>query len=233
MRYSGGKEKIAGKVAAVLQPHVDAVGAYWEPFLGGASVFARVKARVKYGSDVNPWLMCMWQAVADGWVPPSTVTVEDYARLKAEKPMVPETAFVGFGCSFGGKWFGGFARSDGPRNYAENAASAIKCKLKGFGNCHLATGSFSTVETPEPCVVYCDPPYAGVLGYGVTGTFDSAAFWDGVRAAERAGWPTFVSEYTAPDDFEVVAEFRKQVQMSKVNGYKDKGEKLFRLRKDL
>jgi hypothetical protein len=37
----------------------------------------------------------------------------------------------------------------------------------------------------------------------------------------------------APDDFEVVAEFRKQIQMSKVNGYKDKGEKLFRLRKDL
>lgn len=63
VQYSGGKEKIAAGVAAVLQPYVDASGAYCEPFLGGASVFARIRAPIKYGSDANPWLMHMWQAV--------------------------------------------------------------------------------------------------------------------------------------------------------------------------
>lgn len=231
MQYSGGKEKIAGKVAEILQPYVDAAGAYCEPFLGGASVFARVKAPVKYGSDANPWLMCMWQAAVHGWTPPDTLDEDVYARLKTEKPMQPLTAFAGFGCSFGGKWFGGPARDAAGKSYAAVAARSIVRKIAGFGNCTLTCAPYDTCPVPTGAVIYCDPPYAGTLGYSAVGDFDHTAFWEGVRRAERAGHPVFVSEYTAPDDFEVVATFAKTVTMSKVNGYQDKGEKLFRLRR--
>ena len=46
-------------------------------------------------------------------------------------------------------------------------------------------------------VVYADPPYAGTQRYN-TEPFDTAAFWDWVRARP---FPVFVSEYAAPDDF--------------------------------
>lgn len=231
MRYSGGKEKIAGRVAAVLQPYVDAAGAYCEPFLGGASVFARIKAPIKFGSDANPWLICYWQALLNGWTQPAEVSDELYAQVKAEKPMHPITAFVGFGCSFGGKWFGGPARDSEGKNYAEIASRSSAKRVAGFGNATLTHAPYDQCPIPPGAVIYCDPPYAGTLGYGAVGDFDSSAFWEAVRRAERAGHPVFVSEYTAPEDFEIVAEFAKKVTMSKVNGYIDKGEKLFRLRR--
>ena len=231
MRYSGGKEKIAGRVAEILQPYVDTTGAYCEPFLGGASVFARIKAPVKYGSDANPWLICYWQALLDGWEPPVEVTEELYAQVKAEKPMHPLTAFVGFGCSFGGKWFGGMARGTPGRNYAANARNSSLSRIAGFGNATLTCAPYDACPVPPGAVIYCDPPYAGTLGYAATGAFNHGEFWEGVRRAERAGHVVFVSEYTAPEDFEVVATFAKKVTMSKVNGYVEKGEKLFRLRR--
>ena len=67
---------------------------------------------VRCASDVNRPLITMYKALQDGWIPPSTVTEEMYAEYKgiqdAEDPL---TAFIGIGCSFSGKWFGGYARS--------------------------------------------------------------------------------------------------------------------------
>lgn len=228
MRYSGGKEGIAAKIAAVLQPYVDRAGGYCEPFLGGASVFARVRAPVKYGSDANPWLMCMWQAAATGWVPPTEVDEATYADLKVRKPMEPITAFVGFGCSFGGKWFGGPARDSTGRSYAAVAQRSVARKIAGFGSCVLTCASYDECPVPPGAVIYCDPPYADTTNGYSTGSFDHSRFWEGVRAAERVGHAVFVSEYTAPPDFDVVATFAKKVTMDKRNGYADKGEKLFR-----
>ena len=183
---------------------------------------------MKYGSDANPWLMCMWQAVMDGWTPPDAVTEEQYADLKARKPLEPITAFVGFGCSFGGKWFGGYARDGRGHNYAGIAARSVAKKAAGFGAATLTCGPYDVVTIPPNAVIYCDPPYAETTDGYATARFDSELFWSRVRNAERNGHPVFVSEYTAPSDFDVVAEFKKKVTMDKRNGYADKGEKLFR-----
>ena len=45
-------------------------------------------------------------------------------------------------------------------------------------------------------VVYCDPPYAGTVGYGRG--FDHEAFWQWCRTRD---FPVYVSEYRAPEDF--------------------------------
>ena len=62
---------------------------------------------------------------------------------------------------------------------------------------------YRNVPLPEGCVVYCDPPYAGMSGYG-NATFDTDAFWEWARECER---PLFISEYAAPPDFVCVREF--------------------------
>ena len=53
----------------------------------------------------------MWKALQQGWEPPDLVTFEDYEYVRAHQDENPAlTAFVGFGCTFGAKWFGGYAR---------------------------------------------------------------------------------------------------------------------------
>ena len=52
----------------------------------------------------------MWKELQKGWITPDIITKEDYYYIKENKDEKPYlTGFVGFGCSFGGKWFGGLA----------------------------------------------------------------------------------------------------------------------------
>ena len=54
----------------------------------------------------------MWQGLQSGWTPPDVITKEEYKYIREHKDENPAlTGFVGFGCSFGGKWFGGLARN--------------------------------------------------------------------------------------------------------------------------
>ena len=71
----------------------------------------------------------MWEELQNGWMPPQTLTKEDYEFLKNNKDIKPHlTGFVGFGCSFAGKWFGGYATSNN-RNYCLNAYNSVLNKL--------------------------------------------------------------------------------------------------------
>lgn len=51
-------------------------------------------------------------------------------------------------------------------------------------------------------VVYCDPPYDGVRKYDGR-EFNHEEFWDWVRTRD---YPVYVSEYSAPDDFNSIWE---------------------------
>jgi DNA adenine methylase len=112
--------------------------------------------------------------------------------------------FIGFGCSFGGKWFGGYARDNrnGGVNFADRAKRGILKKVESFrdnGNqpeC-LCT-SYSHHHLPResgPAVIYCDPPYRGATGYSCSQGFDTAAFNYWVRAMVSRGHRIVISEY--------------------------------------
>lgn len=61
----------------------------------------------------------MLRGVQNGYELPELITPDQYQLIKAHKDWDPVLAgFVGFGCSFGGKWFGGYARNATGTNYA-------------------------------------------------------------------------------------------------------------------
>jgi len=72
-------------------------------------------------------------------------------------------------------------------------------------------------------VIYCDPPYAGTAEYK-EGAFDHAQFWQWCR---NQPYPVFISEYNAPDDFKIIAEFKHRSTLSATNNAKVTIEKLF------
>ena len=200
MQYSGGKQRIAPKLAGFIQPFVR--DAYVEPFVGGAAMMAAISAPVRIGSDINGALITMWRALAAGWLPPTDVSEADYAKVKAKAdPNDPLTAFVAIGCSFSGKWFGGYARGVNG-NYAACAVRGLAKKMVNLQGVDWRCSDYRQIEYPEGAVIYCDPPYQGTTGYAGAGNeFNWPSFWNFCREKAKLGHWVFISEYVAPSDF--------------------------------
>src|SRR5699024_2858538 len=80
-----------------------------------------------------------------------------------------------------------------------------------------------TAATPDT-TIYLDPPYANTSGYAGAGAFDHREFWNLATQAARRGNPVYVSEYTAPEQWQPVLSFTRQNSMaadskSKSTGY--------------
>ncbi len=219
MRYIGGKSKIAKRLSQAILERTDCRAVYYEPFMGGGAVSEHMAPAFLRSelSDASGDLMMMWFALCRGWVPPQSVTEAEYSLLRDSEPS-PLRGLVGFGGSFGGKWFGGYARGnkkDGtPRNYLdESARNAMRIAESLVGSTLLARSYVDLVPVPGS-VIYCDPPYAATEGYSAVGGFDSGTFW--AKAAEWAasGCDVFVSEYAAPDGWECVWESSHRLSLT-------------------
>jgi len=209
MRYLGGKARVGRKIATFLND-INRGQPYWEPFVGACGVMQHVEAPRRYGSDACVPLIRMWEEAQHGWLPPEHVTPEDYAA--AQRGEVPPhlQAFVGFGCSWAGKWFGGYARGKQhpsrrvtERNYAQNASRSVVKIAEKVREVQFFAADFFAAEPPEPgCLIYCDPPFAGTTGYARLPPFCPESFWERCRDLSRKGHTVAVSEYTAPPDWE-------------------------------
>ena len=201
MRYLGGKSKIARQLAMVIGGGSILV----EPFMGGGAMTAALAPQfdIVYAYDLHPDLILLWQALQQGWTPPTSVSEEDYICLRDAGPSALR-GFVGFaGASWGGKWFGGYARGGG-RNYADEAVRSLARDILRMGNVILAQADYREIVIPQHATIYADPPYRGTTGYG--GAFDSEQFWDTADRWVAEGATVFVSEYAAPSNWECVWE---------------------------
>jgi len=111
MRYMGGKFRIAKKIVELLNSYRTDGQLFVEPFMGGCNILP-LMTLPKWGNDINKSVSMCFEAIRDGWVPPSNVSEELYNQLKNEDDSSLR-GFVGIACSFGGKFFGGYARGGG------------------------------------------------------------------------------------------------------------------------
>ena len=240
MQYMGGKSRISKQIAKILNSAIDKNTPFVSLFCGSCAIESKVQADVKILNDKNTYLIAMWQALQNGWMPPDVVTKEEYYRVKANMDENPAlTGFVGFGCSFGGKWWGGYAKDKRGddycgqakrgllRNYAGNAKSTLAKDMSGLQSATFTCLDYHDVEIPDGAVVYCDPPYANTTGYTV-GQFDTNEFWHYMRQLSKR-CDVYISEESAPDDFECVwsQELTRTLDFNKSNQPK-KVEKLFK-----
>lgn len=96
-------------------------------------------------------------------------------------------------------------------------------QLEPLQRLKITNGDYKAVKIQPGSVIYCDPPYSGTAEYG-EGCFDSVCFWQWCREQTK---PVFISEYTAPDDFIVIAEFEHRSTLSATNNAKITVEKVF------
>ena len=232
MQYMGGKARLAKRLAPYIERELARpdIVAYVEPFMGGGNVFCQVRVRpgqTKHGSDLHAELMALWQYVQAGGELPDVVTEADYARAKAGEGPAWWRGFVGFGCSFGGKWFGGFARG-GHGADAPTTKRVLLRQRPGLLGASLSYAHFQVATMwTDHSVVYCDPPYVQTTGY--RDGFDHDLFWNVMRALARTNI-VLVSEYRAPPDVPCIAEFPKKLGLRTTTGGQEvRTERLFRL----
>ena len=222
MQYQGGKEQIAKHIAAVIGE----CDTYVEPFCGGISVAARIKAGTMILADANEALITLYRQWQDGWRPNHKITHEEYKMLQGLKdPNDPYTAFAGFGLSFGGKWFGGFAKDRVGQIYQDCAHRGLDKKLNTIKPVFLCQ-MYQNLPIPDGATVYCDPPYAGTTGYSAVETFDSDAFWAWAEALSTR-CTVYVSEYQAPPGWVSVWSRSKTVRMRSKGACSEAFEHLF------
>ncbi len=168
----------------------------------------KIEAPVRVFSDVHPQLIALWNAVMLGWVPPEHVSEEEHREARKGFGEQYLRGFIGFGCSYSGHWFHGYARDKSGRNYASNARSQLLKRKSGFGGSTFLNWDYREVFSllKPGDVVYCDPPYMGTTTYDGTEPFDHGTFWDSCRGAADRGALVFVSEYQAPPDIPCVLE---------------------------
>ena len=224
----GGKSRISKQIAEILNSAIDKNKPFVSLFCGSCAIESKVQADVKILNDKHPYLIAMWQALQNGWMPPDVVTKEEYYRVKANMDENPSlTGFVGFGCSFGGKWWGGYAKDKRGDDYCGQAKRGLFKDLPGVQSATFTCLDYHDVEIPDGAVVYCDPPYVNTTGYTV-GQFDTNEFWDYMRQISKR-CNVYISEESAPDDFECIWSKEKIRTLEKSdNVERVKVEKLFK-----
>jgi DNA adenine methylase len=238
MKYLDGKFHSRKQIGAYLNSQ-KFNGVYFEPFCGGLWITEQVKADVKIISDANKPLIIMYEAIQSGWEPPDIVTEEEYQIISEGRDLIddPIIAFIGIACSFGGKWFGGYARGNlasGKRhNYAKESKTSLLKQFQSLKDVSFLFGDYMAVyenirDTLEPgCLIYCDPPYVNTTQYGAIPRLDPHIFWNTMREWS-IDHKVFISEYIAPPDFECVLEFPVRLSVRSKEGCAVRTEKLFR-----
>lgn len=223
MNYMGGKFRQGPIIAehVVRRMCTEDRYHYVEPFCGALGVASIVADRMRETdatielSDANGHLITTWRAgVFDGWEPPRTFTEDDYRAVSAVRdPNDPITAYAGFALSFGGKWFAGFTRQNGRRDYTRWAYTSTMRKILALRNIRERV----TIEcrryesyvcaNPSGSVIYLDPPYADRTRTAGHIAFDSEAFWEFARRLRASNASVCVTEFVAPPDFTKIHNF--------------------------
>ena len=226
MRYFGGKVRISKNLALFINNQLKENQTFVDLFCGSCNVISKIdNNRLRIANDKHYYLIEMWKELQKGWLPPESLTEEEYKYIKNNKDEKPYlTAFVGFGCSFAGKWFGGYAYSD-KRNYCLNAYNSVLNKLKNLKNVMFYNLDYSEVDIPKGSFVYCDIPYKNTTPYckKEVGEFNHEEFYQWVRENSNK-YEIYVSEYkeNVPNDFEIVWEQNSKKDIRNKNNIKEK-----------
>ena len=141
---------------------------------------------------------------------PDEISKKEYEYIKQHKDEKPYlTGFVGFGCSFVGKWFGGYAKDKSARNYCLNAKNSNLKILNGLIDVSFYNEDYREVELPMGSLIYCDIPYKNTTQYDKkeVGIFNHEEFYQWVRENSDK-YEIYISEYkeNVPIDFDIVWE---------------------------
>ncbi len=231
MKYMGSKMRIAKHILPIILEHHGASKVYVEPFVGGANLIDNITGD-RIGSDLNETVIQALSSIKYhlDQLPRNNqeFTEEDYKEARNNLDY-PHRSYIGYALSYGGKFFGGWRRDkEYRRDYIKEAYKSACKQSPKLQTIALFVSDYKNLVIPDNSTIYCDPPYKNTTSYK-TSTFDHQAFYQWCRTKRDQGHTIYVSEYTAPDDFQCVWQKEISSSLTKDTGSKKAMEKLFTL----
>lgn len=193
LQYMGSKSKIAKKLIPYILEHYERGMNYVEPFCGGCNMIDKIDIPNRVAADSNYYLIEMWKAFQRGWNPPNYISEEEYKNVRKNKEQYDPAwvGLVGFGSSFGGGWFKGYAKNSTKTNYLNQTLNVIQKQIKKLRGVKFIHSSYKDLDILPGSIVYCDPPYQNTSKYKED--VDHEEFWQWVRKMSK-GNHVYVSE---------------------------------------
>jgi len=219
MQYFGGKQRISKDLSEFLNEQIEPINTFVDLFCGSCNIISKITATDKrIANDKHFYLIKMFQALQKGWIPPNVVSEEEYQHYKNNPNEFPHiTGFIGFACSFSGKWFGGYARNNRNRNYCLDSKNSLMRKLKKLENVVFLNLDYRDFVPIKNSIIYCDIPYKNSTPYArkEVGIFNHNDFYQWIiKTSEIA--KIYVSEYiqNVPEYAKIVWEIdsRKDIR---------------------
>lgn len=240
MKYLGGKQRLGKHLAPVVQSYANETDGYLEPFCGSLGVMKHITLPNRTAADYHPDLIQLWSEVqANTFECPESISEEQYLAAKQLPSPSAMKAFVGFGMSFGGRFFGAYSQKyigDKKEDFCKEMVHSIQRTRPLIQNVQFRLSDYRD-HVPVNKLIYCDPPYAqtrypikyrrDVKHYD---KFDSTVFWDVMREWSKHN-VVLISETTAPPDFVEVwraPKTRSASHSKNTVGMVDAVEKLFK-----
>ena len=106
----GSKARIKNEILPLILKNRTENQYFVDLMCGGFNLIDSVDGN-RIANDLNYYLIEMFKALLSGWIPVDFYDKDFYNEVKNNKEKFPPylVGWLGFVCSFSGKWFGGFA----------------------------------------------------------------------------------------------------------------------------
>lgn len=241
MVYMGSKTKYAKHIVPILQNAIDQNGIkiYIECFCGGCNIIDKISCEQKYAYDRSDTLIALLeqaQSDASSLLQEGSRELWDKGKAYVKDGIMPEDmtlAEIGameFFASFSNRGFsGGYAKNTDSRDFFNEARENLRKQSPNLKGIVFKCQNYWELDKDiSQAVIYLDPPYQGAKAYGYANQskMDYEHFWNWVRELSKNNI-VFISEQSAPEDFEVVWEQEVKRTNGLNNNFKAV-EKLFR-----
>jgi DNA adenine methylase len=212
MHYVGSKKRMKNDLLQIFSKYRKKGQLYIEPFVGGCNSID-IMENPRWGNDSHYELIEMFRAIQKGWIPPDKITEEDYYSVKENRDKIHPAlvGFVGFCCSFGGKYWGGFGRREGQKSTCQQNRTVLLKQAPLLRDIRLTNMNYLDMKIPRNSFLYLDPPYENTIQYKTRESFSSGEFWDWAEYMGKSGNNVFVSEYSEPKSRKFKKVFQKEV----------------------
>lgn len=234
MVYMGSKTRYAKYIVPILQKCIDEnnVDTYIECFVGGANIIDKIKCKNRIGYDRSDTLIALLSLAAEDFdkvLKDGSRELWDKGKAYVKNGIMPEDmtlADIGamefFASYCNGGFPRGYAKNTATRNYFKEAYRNMEKQAPNLKGIRFKCQNYYDLKpTLRNAVIYLDPPYQGTkqYGYAKQEKMDYDRFWNWVRGLSKNNF-VFISEQSAPKDFEIIWGQEVKRTTNKENNFK-------------
>lgn len=238
MKYMGSKNRIAKDIIPIMLDHRKPDQCFVDLFCGGCHIIQHINGN-RIANDKNKYLIAMWKGLLEDKERPKIISKELYSRARNEFNSNLNNEFddfligwIGWMGSYNGRFFdGGYSGHNvgkTNRDYISEQIRNTESQVEQLKGVRWFSKDYLEFQFTEESFIYCDIPYKNTKQYTTSKDFDHDKFFNWCVNTKKDGHTIFISEYSAPTDFECVWEKNIVNSMSQSNTY-NVTEKLYKV----